>query len=533
MAITDEQYQAWLESPSEERNLLVEASYFDGSNHTEYMSTRGYITASTDSPVSTPYDDIIKAFPLFRRSMQEAFTGRTQQSFGDIEITNEDGVRDSWLERSWNGRDITLLFGDPSWEKADYRTILAGSVAELTAKSIDTLVIKLRDKGVFLEKQMQTSVFSTGTNINRVLPVCYGQCKHIAPILEDDTTHKYKVHDGAISAISAVYDKGVSISFTANLPDGSFTLSSQPAGQITADVNGAKFAGISEGAAFYFDNIADIAYDIIKNRSDLLLSDINTTSFSDFKTAHTQSIGIYIDGKDKHADVLDRIISSIGGWWGFDRDGQITLGQLIDPEAEPSVLTLVSDDIIQGGMAIKRRQLPSYKVSIGHTLYQKTQGANDVAGSITEAQIADFEQPYRLAIAVDTTVRNAHLLSGETAIINTQLADDAEATTEAARRLVLGDTLRTVYNIDAFSTPFSINLGDIITIEHDRFGFDAGENAIVVGYSESVTPPRIKLEVWKKGVKLLPSLFGFFGTTDTKGFGTAADFSQGGVWDEN
>ena len=241
---------------------------------------------------------------------------------------------------------------------------------------------------------------------------------------------------------------------------------------------------------------------------------------------------MYIDGKDKHADVLDRVVGSIGGWWGFDRDGQIALGQLIDPEGETSVLTLVSDDIIQGGMSIKRRQLPSYRVSIGHTPYQKTQGANDVAGSVTEAQIADLMQPYRLSIATDTTVRNAHLLSGETAIINTQLADATEAATEASRRLVLGDTLRTVYNIDAFSTPFSINLGDVIEIQHDRFGFDTGENAIVVGYSESVTPPRIKLEVWKKGLKLLPALFGFLGTTDTKGFGTATDFSQGGVFDE-
>ena len=497
MAISDAQYQDWLESDLVDRTLLVEAKYYSGTEQTEYMSTRGHITKPTDSPANTEYEDVIIAFPIFRRSMAEAFNGKTQQSFGDIEIINTDGERDSWLDRSWNGRDVVLKFGDPSWDYADFRTIMSGSIAELTTKSINVLVLKIRDKGIFLEKQFQEAVFASGPSIDKPVPVCYGEVKKIVPVLEDGTTHKYKVHDGAISSIDFVYDQGVSVTFTPDVATGTFTLATQPAGQITADVKGATFAGLAEGAATYFDNIADIVYDIIKNRSDLLLADIDTTNFASFKSSYTQKVGVYVDNKDKFTQVLDKLLSSIGGFWGLSRSGKITLGQLLDPSAGTSVLTVTSDDIVLGGMSVKKRQLPRYRVTLGYQPYQKVQSVTELAGSVTEDAAADLREPHRLAIAEDLSILTTHLLAHESQVIPTLLASSTEAATEASRRLALRNQIRTTYIIDGFTTPFSVEVGDVITVSHSRFGFDGGVKAVVIGYSESITPPRIQLEVWK------------------------------------
>ncbi|GAG09349.1 unnamed protein product, partial [marine sediment metagenome] len=146
MAITDAQYLDWLDSDGEHRVLLVEAKYWDVSEKTEYLSNQGHITKPTDPVPNVEYEDVIKSIPVFRRSLGDNLAGQTKQAFGDIEVDNSDGERDDWLERSWNGRDIVMKIGAPEWDYDDFRVMMKGTIAELTAKNLNTLVIKLRDK---------------------------------------------------------------------------------------------------------------------------------------------------------------------------------------------------------------------------------------------------------------------------------------------------------------------------------------------------------------------------------------------------
>jgi len=682
MAITDAQYLDWLDSDDKQRVLLVEAKYYDGSEQTEYLSNMGYITEAGDTPASTEFEEGIKTVPNFTRRMSEAFTGKTKQSFGDIVIDNSNGERDSWLTRSWNGRDLVMKLGDPSWDFSDFRTIMSGTIAEITAASIDTLTIKIRDKGVFLGKQLQETLFSTGPSKDKPIPVCYGEVYKISPVLEDGATHKYKMSDSTISAISTVYDQGVAVATTDTLSTASFTLAAQPAGKVTADILGLEIASIDDdpaatnltlrseeadnaswtktrssvtanstespsgantadsliedgtassthfitqsvtvsnatvyaqtvfakagtrsvvwlgddqanaatvgvwfdlsngtvgtqragwtgtiedygfgwyrcsvtgtststtwkqdvaiadadasisyngdGASLiyvwgqqleltahtayiptttttvtrpltaYRDDIASIVWDIVKNRSDLVTSDIDVLSFQSFKLRNSQKVGIYVSGKEKFSQILDQLVTSVGGYWGFSREGKLSLGQLIDPDAGgTSVLTLVSDDIQLKGMRIKRRELPRYRVTLGYKPYQATQNDSDLAGSVSENTRADLREPYRLDVSEDLSVQTANPLAHESAVLGTQLADSTEAAAEGDRRLALRDQIRTAYEIRTFSSTFAVELGDIITIDHDRYGFDGGAKAVVIGYSESINPPRVILDIWR------------------------------------
>lgn len=504
MAISDAQYQQWLESDIfqneyVDRTLLVEAKYYNAGEQTVYWSIGGYISGPSDTPANIEYEDSIKSFPSFSRSMSEAFTGKTRQSYGDIRIFNMGGEKDDLLTYAWNGREIKLLLGDRSWSRDDFREILVGKIAEISSDSIDTLSLKIRDKGIVLDKQLTETTFTTGPSTNLLKPVCYGQCYKIEPVLEDHTTHKYRVHDGAVSTISTVYDQGVSISFTPNTSDGSFTLSAQPAGQITADVEGATFVGLAGGAPAYYNTIAQIIYDIIVNRSDLSSSDVDTTNLSSFDSSFTQTVGFYTNDKTTLSVTLDKLVASVGGYWGFNRAGKLTLGQLDDPSAGTSVLTIGSDDIIERGMSIKARTLPYFKVTLGHTPYFRTQTTTELAGSVDEEAIVDLGQPYRLEIDEDVGVKTANLLAIESPVFETLLTNQEEANGEATRRLGLFDSIRTVYFIDGFTSPFKINIGDVITIDHNRFGFDGGQKAVVVDFTESITNgrSRIQLGVWK------------------------------------
>ena len=117
---------------------VVYLSEFSGTvinEQTEYMSNLGHITMPTDPLPNIEYEDVIKHIPLFTRSLGKDLSGQTRQSFGDIEVDNSDAERDGRVERSWNGRDITIKLGAPDWEYGDFRILLKGTIAELTIKN--------------------------------------------------------------------------------------------------------------------------------------------------------------------------------------------------------------------------------------------------------------------------------------------------------------------------------------------------------------------------------------------------------------
>jgi len=682
MAINDTQYREWLESDGEYRTLLIEANYYEGSEQTEYMSNIGHITKPTDTVANTEYEDVVKSIPVFRRSLGKNLTGQTKQAYGDIEVDNSDGERDDWLDRSWNGRDITMRLGDPAWDYDDFRIMMKGTIAELTAKNPNTLVIKLKDKGVFLDKKVQENVFSSGPNIDKPIPLCYGEVYKIAPPVEDGATHTYQISDSAVDFLLDTYDQGVVLSPTFDGPNGQVILSAQPAGQITVDakvlpilaINGEqavsfnnclysedysqadwvkdnitqqaaailspdnlvagtliyptitgttcglrqeganttsddgiasifiKYSGVpwvrifspedtspsgymyintqtgevgtsvgltsSWGVDYYgdgwyriythfltggtytptidinlvdedggttvtksgtdgiyvfgaqletvpimngyfktttvadgggFDTNGDIASIIVNIllRGDLTIADIDTGSFESFRLKHPQLTGIFLSGQETFRNAIDTLLESVAGFWGFNRLGKLTLGQVVGPDTYQTELIIPSDEIVENGFAIKNRILPQYRINLGYKRNWRVQTPTELAGSISEDDAALLANEYITDISEDLTVLTEHLLATESSLQPTLLVDATEAGDEADRRLALRDVTRTIYSIDTFATPLTINLGDTITIDYNRFGFSGGQQVIVVGYSESINPPKVKLEVWR------------------------------------
>jgi hypothetical protein len=175
MAITDEQFAAWL-ARDNERVVLCEAEYYaGGAVHTRYFADHVYVSEPGDDPANQPYDDILAGIPTFQ-------VGIGSSSIGEIEVWNESGVRDSWLLDAWDGRSVRLYLGSPSWPRADFRQILSGTLAGIEAPAQNRLVLRLRDKRELLAVPVQTSTYASGPLTGKPKPILLGFGFNIEPV---------------------------------------------------------------------------------------------------------------------------------------------------------------------------------------------------------------------------------------------------------------------------------------------------------------------------------------------------------------
>lgn len=489
MAVSDAQYKAWLADDNKQRVLLVEAQAYSGSSVvTHYLATRPFVSLPADTPANQVYDDLIASVPSFSRSLAEHFNGSSAQSWGDIVVRNTKGELDAWLQDGWDGRSLRLYLGGQWWARNDYRMILDGVTADITVRDATAITIKARDKQWMLNVPLQQNfIGGSSANAGKPKPICYGPCSNISPMLIDSSTHTYQVHDGPVNAISAVYSDGVSVAFTANLAAGTFTLAAGSTGRITADVQGAK-------PSSYLTCAADIIKDIVLTRTGLTSVDLDASSFSAFATLCPQAICLYVADRANVGQVLDQIIGSVGGWYGFSRAGKLQLGR-IDSTSGTPVLSIEVDDIEARGVTIRRRDLPLASITLGHSRNWTVQSSGLGAG-VTEARRAVLAADYQSVTVTQPSVLTKFPLADKPGMAETLLASPSDATAEANRRLALRNQVRCIYSIEAFSAPYQVDLGQIVQITYPRFGMAGGVTGVVVGLTERPTKNRLQLDVY-------------------------------------
>ncbi len=489
MTISNAQFQEWL-FRDRQRCVLVEAKAYSGASEvTRYFSNRAFVSEPTDTPANQAYDDILISVPTFSSKLSELFTGRSIPDWGDLIVTNENGDRDAWMADGWDGRSVKMYLGDPDWAKSDFRLILDGITADISSPQRDRISLKISDKSWMLNVPAQTTLMTGSTaNLDQPQPLCYGQCFNVEPVLETAATHAYRVHDGAINDVTDVRDNGVSVAYTKDLANGRFTLNATPAGRVTADVKGAKPGGT------YLTKCADIVQALVTGHSQLTSSDIDTANFTAFNTTCPQTLGLYVKDRQNLIDVIDQLVTSVGGFWTFSRAGLLQLGRLSAPTGT-AVLTLTADDIRAKMLSIERREIPIATLRLG---YQKnwTVQTDGLAGAVTEANRALYAAPCLVAKATDAGLFTTFKTAQQPAVMETLIALSAEASTEATRLQSLYDQVRTTYAAAGYVAPYTTSLGSEVSLTHPRFGFAAGADAIVVGFTEEVTRNRVALELW-------------------------------------
>lgn len=239
MSVSLSTFTAWLKDSTAVRCVLVEVDVklSGGSLVTRYLSNTGYVTSATDTPANTNYSPVVSGGVKFTESV--SLDGTFSLSYGDVELCNTLGDLDTWLNDYWTNRRIKIFIGDKTWIRDDFYQIFDGIVTGVDTRKRDTINLKLSDKLQRLNNPVtETKLAGSTANADKLIPLCFGECHNVEPLLVDPATHEYQVHNGAIEDIIEVRDNGVPVSVTKFLTTGKFRLASTPAGVITASVQG-------------------------------------------------------------------------------------------------------------------------------------------------------------------------------------------------------------------------------------------------------------------------------------------------------
>lgn len=481
----------WLADVNAARVVLVEVAVRSGGVETvRYLSSRPYVTGAADSPAHTAYLPLLQAGVAVTERL--ALDGSPSLAFGDIEIDNTGGQYDGWLDDIWSGRPLRAYLGDLAWPRAEFRLIFDGVVDDIASRGRNVLNLVLRDKlqrlnGPVTEDMITVTV--NGTSTEYVTPLTFGECHNIEPLLLSAAQLQYQFHGGPIESIIEVRDNGVPVAYADN-GQGKFTLLAQPAGQVTASVQGDKTGGTWRVTVAPLIRHLVTAYGRPDDR--FTDADIDLANFDEFDDQNYQAVGLHLPERDNVIDVVNRLAQSVGAAAYMGRQGRLRLVLLaLPPATSPTVVTHA--DMEQGTLELADRLPVSASVKIGYCRNWTVQ--NNLQTGIPQEHKDLFKAEWLYATQADADVASQYRLHQQPAEEGTLLLRREDALVQAQRRLYLRKTPRLVVRFTGYAPLMQLQLGDALHITHWRFGLAQGKAGLVVGLAVDWLKSRVTVEV--------------------------------------
>lgn len=443
----------WLESLDQRRTVLLEVDYLEGESvKTLFLSNRAYVSSVSDSPASTPYDDVVISGLTYGRDIGGQTSGSLSASVGSVKLAASPEVIAA-ASHEFAGQAVRVFLGDQRWPRNEFQLVTVLTAESLVPTSRSQYSLKFRTTRLDLNENLNLGSFASGKNKDAVKPVCFGKCKNIRPVQVDDDGLVWAVHDGAVADITDIRIDGTSVSATKNLSDGTFTLAVKPSGSLTADVtgvDGTTAKSIIEAILARLGNVS-----VEQGSLDLL---------------PIANIGLFNRSGVTYRQALDAIVKSFGGFWGFTRFNSFKVGVVDKPTGNATTL-LTPDDILLDGVAFERRIIPASGIELK---YDKNYLVQSVNG---------YDEAYS-SVRKDNVDINAVFPDAKLKQIETLISEHADAETEAERRRVLFSSPLTQYSIKAFALPFAFEVGQEIRVAYPYFGMEAGVDAIVLSIND-------------------------------------------------
>lgn len=483
-------YTDWLEDQSAIRCLLVEVSVKSGTEITRYLSSRPFKSASGDTPANTVYNPIVMGSSVRTVERMSVLDQSASLSFGDIELANHDGSIDGWLSDIWNNRPIKVLIGDVRWTRAEFQIVFAGIVEDAGSRSRDTLNLKLRDKLQRLNTPItETTLGGSTNNKNQLIPLTFGECHNVSPLLTNPATLEYQAHAGPMERVIEVRDNGVPVDATPNLPAGKFTLSVAPFGRITASVQGDNPGAWNNTAKKIIERLVT-GYGEATNR--FTSGDLDTANLSAFDTANPQVLGIYLPQRENVLVVCNQVAATVGARLVMSRAGLLKLIKIELP-APGTPFAITTADVIANSMYIAEKLPVQAGFKLGFAKNWTVQEPLDTR--IPNEHKDLYAREWLSATSKDSLTKTDYRLDGEPEQIGTYFLTEVHASAEAARLLNLFKTPRFIVSFDATARLLQLELGQAVTITYPRFGMNAGKSGMVVGLSPDWDSALVSVEV--------------------------------------
>ena len=472
--MTDPQFLDWLQSASAVRMVLVEAqANVAGNEVTRCLASRPYVTGPADTPPNTAYLPLVSGGLAFTE--QVSLTGEAGLSGGDIELDNRDGALDGWLLDVWMNRPVKVWAGDPAWPRGQFRLVFDGVIADVGSAGRESVNLVLRDKLQRLNTPISEAKLGGATpNKDAALPVPFGECHNVTPLLANPATLEY----GFLGAVESVFEarsNGKPIDVVRDDGAGRFRLESDPfSTTITASVQGDNVGGYAPRIAPLVQRIAT-GYGKASDR--FTNADLDLANLAAFDLAHPQTVGLYVADRSNQAQVIQQLAASVGAQALMSRTGQLRLVQVGLPGTGVP-LAIGPAQMNERSLRAAQRLPVTAAVKIGFDKNWTVQPS--LTTSIPPAHADLYATEWLTETVADQAVRERYRLSDDPVQIDTCLKTRADARAEAARRLALNKVPRTIYEFDGEPDMMMLELGQAVTLQDERYGLQDGVPGVVV-----------------------------------------------------
>ncbi|SDM77458.1 hypothetical protein SAMN05216517_106109 [Janthinobacterium sp. OK676] len=474
--MTDEQFLQWLQSPSAVRMVLIEAQVnVAGQEVTRYIASRPYVTGPAEVPANTEYLPLATGGLAFTE--QVSLTGEAGLSGGDIELDNGDGALDGWLGDVWRNRAIKAWTGDPRWPRADFRLVFDGIIDDVGSSSRETVNLVLRDKLQRLNTPItEAKLGGTSQNKDAILPIPFGECHNVTPLLTDPATLEY----GFLGPVEWFINdeartSGKPVPTEINLVTGRFKLPINPlANAVTTSVQGDNVGGYAPRIAPLVQRIAT-GYGKAADR--FTVADLDLPNLAAFDAAHPQMVGLYVADRMNQAQAIQQLAASVGAQALMSRTGQLRLVQIALPALGVPV-EIGPDQMLEHSLRPAQRLPVAAAVKIAFDRNYTVQSS--LVTSIPPAHADLYATEWLTETVVDEAVRARYRLTDDPVQVETCLKSRADAHAEAARRLAMNKVPRTIYELDGEPELMMLELGQPVLLRDARFGLQDSLPGVVV-----------------------------------------------------
>lgn len=266
------------------------------------------------------------------------YSGVTAARVGTVHIQLADGWFRYLIGQSWDSRDIEIRIGLTDEDIGLYRVILRAKTERAEA-NLDEIVISLRDHSIVLDKPIQTKTFlasgvyeGTGDIAGTLKPLAYGFLRHVTPVLINEASNVYMLHDGPIHEIFSIHQGGILMTNVGDLTSfgglphliawsptqaqvdvggfmthnsaGTFRTATRPTGHLTVVLWGSTSVPRATSSA------SETCRAILTEKLPELA--INENDLDTFQTEQLGAVGLYITESKSVGDALQDLLAPIG-----------------------------------------------------------------------------------------------------------------------------------------------------------------------------------------------------------------------------
>jgi hypothetical protein len=428
--------------------------------------------------------------------------GRQQSSVGELTLINSDGALSYMADDFYDGRTLTIKWGNRNALYADFTTVLVATIDSISFER-QRVSVRIKDRSNTLDKPF-SSVKYTGDNVlplglegtsdnlkGQNKPRIFGRVALMQPQLVNTSHLIYQVSDKAITGnVLNVFDAGALL--FRQTPDYTDINTLQAAGQAPGEgyykcfsssagtyfrIGSAPYGTISCSVIEDWDYLDCSASGIIKK----ILTELGFVSGTDWVesdfTALNQvcagSLGVIVNAEETTSSIIDRICATIGAYWGFDNLNRFRIARIDAPSGTP-VAVFTEDNTV----ALEKRadsEYPAWQITMAADVNYAVQDKSSLAGVVSTERAAWFSEAARNQVSASSPIKTSRLLAEDRKYEQSLWSSISQADAEADRRLSVFGVRRdsvTLTVADPLSYYDTIDIGSIVSVTNSRIGYN-------------------------------------------------------------